>query len=74
MENFLHVYVWNGAPQPWREDFEFVRFEIFAEVETITGNYFYRVLLKDKTVKNQFMWIMMETESSIVMAAVFQFG
>ena len=57
MENFLHVYVWNGVPRPWRVDFEFVRFEIFAGVEVDKGNYLFRVRSKDKTVKNNFIGI-----------------
>ena len=57
MENFLHVYVWNGCPHPWRVDFEFVRFEIFAAVEVDKGNYFFRVRDKDKIVKNNFIGV-----------------
>ena len=57
MENFLHVYVWNGCPRPWRVDFEFVRFEIFAGVEEDKGNYFFRVQNKDKTVQNNFIGV-----------------
>ena len=57
MENFVHLYVWNGIPHPWREDFEFIRFEIFAGVEEDKGNYFFRVLRKDKTAKNNFIGV-----------------
>lgn len=57
MENFVHVYVWNGCPRPWRVDFEFVRFEIFAGVEEDKGNYFFRVQNKDKTVQNNFIGV-----------------
>ena len=57
MENFLHVYVWNGCPHPWRVDFEFVRFEIFAGVDVNNGNYFFRVRDKDKIVKNNFIGV-----------------
>lgn len=57
MENFLHVYVWNGFPLPWRMDFEFVRFEIFAGVDEDKGNYFFKVRDKDKIVKNNFIGV-----------------
>ena len=57
MENFLHLYVWNGVPRPWREDFEFVRFEIFVGIEEDKGNYFFMVLRKDKTAKNNFIGV-----------------
>lgn len=57
MENFVHLYVWNGVPHPWREDFEFTHFEIFAGVEEEKGNYFFRVLRKDNTAKNNFIGV-----------------
>ena len=57
MENFVHLYVWNGIPHPWREDFDFIRFEIFAGVEEDKGNYFFRVWRKDNTTKNNFIGV-----------------
>ena len=56
MENFLHVYIWNGVPRPWRVDFEFVRFEIFAAVEVDKGYYFFKVRNEDNT-KNNFIGV-----------------
>lgn len=57
MENFLHVYIWNGFPLPWHMDFEFVRFEIFAGVDEDKGNYFFKVRVKDNIVKNNFIGV-----------------
>jgi len=57
MENFLHLYVWNGVPHPWREEYEFTHFEIFVGVEEDKGNYFFRVWRKDNTVKNNFIGV-----------------
>ena len=55
MENFVHLYVRNGLPHPWSEDFEFVHFEIFTGVEEDKGTYFLSVSCKDKTRKHNYI-------------------
>lgn len=55
MKNFIHVYVINGVPKPWNVDCDFVKFEIFTDVEPEEGHYFFRVKLEDNTAKNNFI-------------------